>query len=101
MSVRSQILEQFIQVAQEQNKPLVPLDNDVPLLNSGLDSLCLAVIVARLEDVLHIDPFSTYEDAAFPVTVGDFVRFYENSVASSGLEVPLQAFGKNELAPRL
>ena len=87
MCVRSQILEQLKQVAHEQNKPLVPLTDDLPLLNSGLDSLCLAVIVARLEDVLHVDPFSTNEDAEFPVTVGDFVRFYENSVALGGLEV--------------
>lgn len=101
MSVRSLILDQFIQVAQEQNRPLVPLANDVPLLNSGLDSLCLAVIVARLEDVLQIDPFSTNEDAEFPVTVGDFVRFYEDSVASSGLEAPIQESGTNEFARRL
>lgn len=93
MSVRAQILEQFFQVAQEQNRSLVPLSDDVPLLNSGLDSLCLAVIVANLEDVLHVDPFSTNEDAEFPVTIGDFVGFYENSVASAGLEA---AFSQNK-----
>lgn len=80
MSVRSEVLTQFQQVAEEQNKLLAPLADDLPLLQSGLDSLCFAVIVARLEDVLGIDPFSASEDAPFPVTLGDFVKSYENAV---------------------
>ncbi len=79
MSVRSEIIAQITQVAQEQDKRLAPLDDDLALLDSGLDSLCLAVIVARLEDTLGVDPFTTAEDAGFPVTLGDFVRFYENA----------------------
>jgi acyl carrier protein len=49
------------------------------LLDSGLDSLCFAIVVARLENALGVDPFSEDEDARFPVTFGDFVRFYENA----------------------
>jgi len=49
------------------------------LLNSGLDSLCFAIIVTRLESSLGIDPFSTSEDATFPVTLGDFISFYEHA----------------------
>jgi acyl carrier protein len=48
------------------------------LLDSGLDSLGIAVLVARLEDKLGIDPFTTSEDVHFPVTLGDFVKVYEN-----------------------
>lgn len=81
MSVRSEVLTQFMQVAEEQNKPLAPLVDDLRLLESGLDSLCFAVIVARLEDVLGIDPFTTADDAPFPVTLGDFVKSYENATA--------------------
>jgi acyl carrier protein len=81
MSVRSEVIDQFRQVADEQDKPLVPLVDDLPLLESGLDSLCFAIIVARLEDMLGIDPFSTAEDAFFPVTLGDFVKSYENAAA--------------------
>jgi hypothetical protein len=81
MSVRSEVITQFKQVAEEQNKPLAPLVDDLPLLESGLDSLCFAVIVARLEDVLGIDPFSAADDAPFPVTLGDFIRSYENEAA--------------------
>ena len=79
MSVRSEVITQFKQVAKEQSKQLAPLSDDLPLLDSGLDSLCFAIIVARLEDTLGIDPLSASEDARFPVTLGDFVRFYENA----------------------
>lgn len=82
MSAKSEVVAQFVQVAREQNKRLAPLIDDLPLLESGLDSLCFAVIVARLEDVLGIDPFSAANDAPFPVTLGDFVKSYENAVTS-------------------
>jgi acyl carrier protein len=83
MSIRSEIITQFTQVAEEQNRQLAPLADDLPLLESGLDSLCLAVIVARLEDVLGVDPLSSAEDNSFPVTLGDFIRFYENAAPSA------------------
>ena len=80
MSVRSEILDQFKQVAQEQDKRLGPLSDEVPLLDSGLDSLCFAIIVSRLESGLGVDPFSENEDTPFPVNLGEFIRFYENAV---------------------
>jgi acyl carrier protein len=79
MSVRSEVITQFKLVADEQGKRLAPLTDEVTLLESGLDSLCFAVVVARLEDVLGVDPFSDAEDARFPVTLGEFIRFYENA----------------------
>lgn len=79
MNVRSEIVAQFTQVAEEQGNRLPPLTDNLELLNSGLDSLGFAVIVARLEGVLGTDPFSASEDVFFPVTFGDFVRLYENT----------------------
>jgi acyl carrier protein len=81
VSVRSSVVNEMKQVAEEQNKPLAPLVDDLQLLDSGLDSLCFAIIVARLEDSLGVDPFSAAaaEDAPFPVTLGDFISFYENA----------------------
>ena len=79
MPVRSEVVTQFEKVAGEQNKELAPLVDDLPLLESGLDSLCFAVIVARLEDKYGVDPFSAADDAPFPVTFGDFVKSYENA----------------------
>jgi hypothetical protein len=55
------------------------LTDDLELLDSGLDSLCFAVVVIRLEEALGIDPFSASEDAGFPPTFGEFVAFYENA----------------------
>ena len=77
-SVRSRILSQFESVAKEQNKKLPSLSDNLVLLDSDLDSLCFAVIVARLEDELGIDPFSASEDIEFPVTLSDFIRIYED-----------------------
>jgi acyl carrier protein len=79
MVVRAAVLAQFEQVAKEQNKALAPLTDDLALLDSGLDSLCFAIIVARLEDALGYDPFSASDDVEFPTTVGEFVKFYEDA----------------------
>ena len=81
MNVRFEVVTQFKQVAQEQGKRLAPLTDDLQLLNSGLDSLCLAILVIRLGDALGVDPFTASEDTLFPVTFGDFVSFYENAAA--------------------
>ena len=78
MNVRKEIVTKFKQVAQEQNKRLAPLTDGLDLLNPGLDSLCFAILVSRLEDSLGIDPFTASEDAPFPVTFGDFVNLYEH-----------------------
>jgi acyl carrier protein len=75
---RSTIITQFEQVAREQGKKLAPLSDDLVILESGLDSLCMAIIVTRLEDSLGLDPFNTAEDLDLPVTLGDFVRLYDN-----------------------
>ena len=79
VSVRSKVISQFEQVAKEQEKDLAPLADDLVLLDSGIDSLCLAIIVARLEDALGTDPFSSGSATEFPVTLGDFIKFYEDA----------------------
>lgn len=78
MSVRSAVVSQFEQVAIEQKKTLGRLTDDKRLLDVGLDSLGLALIVVRLEEVLGFDPFDSSEDVLFPVTFGEFVRLYES-----------------------
>ena len=78
MSVKLTIMDEMERVAREHGKTLATLNDDVALLDSGLDSLGIAVLVARLEDRLGVDPFTTSEDVQFPVTVGDFVKAYEH-----------------------
>ena len=82
-SIRATIVSQFEQVAAEQRHKLAPLSDERPLMESGLDSLAFAIVVARLEDLLGVDPFSASEDAQFPVTFGDFVRMYETMYESA------------------
>jgi acyl carrier protein len=77
MSIRATIKTQFEQVAVEQERKLAPLGDDLKLIDCGLDSLSFAIIVARLEDALGVDPFSSDKAIDFPVTFGDFVRLYE------------------------
>ncbi len=79
MTTKLTIMSELRKVADEQARTLAPLSDDLVLLDSGLDSLCFAILVARLEDKLGVDPFSTSEDVAFPVTLGDFVKAYERA----------------------
>lgn len=79
MGLQATIFAQFEQVARDQERPLAPLSDDLVLLDSGLDSLCFAIIVARLEDELGLDPFTASEDVYFPTTLGEFVKFYEDA----------------------
>ncbi|SDR45678.1 Phosphopantetheine attachment site [Rhizobiales bacterium GAS191] len=79
MSVKSTIISEIEDVASEQGKTVAALKDDLPLLDSGLDSLCFAILVSRLEDKLGVDPFTSSEEVYFPVTFGDFVKFYEDA----------------------
>ena len=79
MSTKATITAEIQKVAEEQKIILLPLKDDLVLLDSGLDSLCFAILVARLEDTLGVDPFSASDDVSFPVTLGDFVKAYENA----------------------
>lgn len=83
MSARDIVIAQIEQVAAQQSKQLRPLTDDLNLLDSGLDSLCFAILVARLEDKMGFDPFTVSDDVEFPVTLGDFIRAYENAPAQA------------------
>lgn len=79
MSARSAILKEIRDVAAEQGKSLAPLTDDLPLLESGLDSLCLAILVSRLEDLTGQDPLSDPGISSFPRTVGELVDLYDGT----------------------
>jgi acyl carrier protein len=78
-AIRLTIINEILRIAEQQNKRLAPLSDDLPLMESGLDSLCIAVLVASLDDELQLDPFAADDDMQFPVTVGDFIKLYENA----------------------
>lgn len=48
------------------------------LLESGLDSLGFAILVALLEEELDFDPFQEMTEAVYPTTFGEFVAIYED-----------------------
>ena len=79
MDRRSVIIAAVEAVASEHGKALKPLTDDLALLDSGLDSLCFAVLVTRLEDEVGFDPFTLSDDVYFPVTLGDLIRFYDDA----------------------
>ena len=79
MSVKDAIISQMQQIDREQNKRLPPLKQDLPLLETGLNSLSIAILVARLEAVLCVDPFSAADAVNVPVTLADFIRLYEDA----------------------
>lgn len=56
-----------------------PLEDDSVLLESGLDSLGFAILVARLEEELGFDPFSMMEEPVYPTTFKAFVAIYEQT----------------------
>jgi acyl carrier protein len=82
--IRQRVSACFRTTAAGQERILQPLSDDLLLLDSGLDSLCFAIIVAELEDQLGVDPFSDLDDAGFPVTFGEFVELYEAAARRGG-----------------
>jgi hypothetical protein len=56
--IRSTILSKIQEIAAQQRKVLAPLD-----------------------DQLDLDPFGAEGLNAFPVTLGEFIRLYENAAA--------------------
>jgi acyl carrier protein len=86
MSVQAVVISEIQQIADDDKKILPPLTDDLVLLDSGLDSLAIAILVARLEEALGFDPFTESDDVSYPVTLGDFIRFYERAARTNGLD---------------
>jgi hypothetical protein len=77
VSMRATILNEIHTVAASQQKTLAPLMDDLSLIDSGLDSLCFAILVARLEDLTGRDPLGEAQMERFPSTIGEFIALYE------------------------
>jgi len=80
-TIRVTIIKMIEQVAEEQGKTLPSLSDDAPLAGSHLDSLRIAIIVARLDDQLNLDSFTGANDIMPLITFGDFIRLHENAAA--------------------
>lgn len=76
--MRETILQTLEQVFIEEDIPCPDLTDSLVLLESGIDSLAFAVLVAKLEKLLGFDPFMEDATAYYPKTLGDFVSYYES-----------------------
>jgi acyl carrier protein len=77
-NTRDIILTTFLAVLEEGGgdaKPVVT--DDMILLESGLDSLGFAILVAKLEEEQGWDPFSLSQTPYYPQKFGEFVAFYD------------------------
>ena len=78
--MRSQILKLMKEIADSQGLSLInPMLDDTVLLESGLDSLGFAILVAKLEELLGYDPFTEMEEPIYPQNFLEFVKIYETS----------------------
>jgi len=79
--MRELILEKFNEVLEqnEEGVTLSSISDDQVLLESGLDSLGFAILVALLDEELGFDPFQLTDEPVYPNTFGEFVAIYESS----------------------
>jgi acyl carrier protein len=78
MRIRQVIEARFKAALLEAGKPVPQtFDDDLVLLQSGLDSLGFAILVTQLEQELDYDPFTLMEEPIYPTTFGEFVAIYE------------------------
>jgi acyl carrier protein len=83
MSIKAAVISHIEQIGGSSGKRLPPLTDDLVLLDSGLDSLGIAILVTRLEDSLGLDPFTDSDITSPPVTLGEFIELYENAARLS------------------
>ena len=76
--MRDKILGALDEVFYQENvlKPSDLSDSSL-LLEMGLDSLGLAILVAKLETKVGFDPFVLSATPYYPTTIGEFISFYE------------------------
>jgi hypothetical protein len=76
--VDSRVILIMRQIADEQGFQLPELHADLPLHETGLDSLAFTVLLSRLEDDFGFDPFSCFKEMSFPSTVGELAKAYDD-----------------------
>lgn len=78
VDIKSIITNVFYESLEASNlKIKTELNDDTILLESGLDSLGFAILVAKLDEKLGYDPFALMEEPVYPTTFIEFVNIYE------------------------
>lgn len=78
MPIRQTIYGKVKEIAEQQRKSICLVTDDTQLLESGLDSLCIAILIASLDDALDLNPFDI-DDAVMPDTFGELIQMYEHA----------------------
>ena len=85
-NLRDKIIATLHEVAEMRGTPVGPpgqpgqpgpLTDDTVLLESGLDSLGFAILVAQLEEDLGYDPFVMMDVPVYSRTLGEFIAMYQ------------------------
>ncbi len=86
MNLRQYIESIFTESLREAGVAIpVSFEDELVLLESGLDSLGFAVLVTRLELALGYDPFSIMDEPTYPQTFGEFIAIYERFKGYAGI----------------
>ena len=77
--MRKIILEKFNEALEQIDKGVQfeNIQDDAVLLETGLDSLGFAILIALLEEELDYDPFQLMDEPVYPTTFGEFLAIYE------------------------
>jgi hypothetical protein len=79
---RAIITTAMMNLASENERNLATLSDDLKLTESGLESIDLAILIARLEEEVGFDPFFAAGDGDdVPITFGELVSAYEKGPA--------------------
>ncbi|GAB3443577.1 acyl carrier protein [Massilia solisilvae] len=76
--MKDKILSLMREIANEGGVELsATIGEDTVLLESGLDSLGFAILIARLEEDLGYDPFTMMDEPVYPQTFGELIGIYQ------------------------
>lgn len=83
-NLKDTILIKFNEALQQTDisKCYEDISDDTILLETELDSLGFAILVALLEEELDYDPFQLMDEAIYPRTFGEFVAIYQKYAKS-------------------
>jgi acyl carrier protein len=76
-AIRKIVFEEFALVLKEKDESAqIPEEEDFALLEHGMDSLGMAILVVRLEERFGYDPFVLHPEPVYPRTMKEFLQFY-------------------------
>ena len=84
MDIRNIVLTTLSELLLEETGQVTSIGENLILLESGLDSLGLAVLITRLESLIGFDPFTISEAPYYPKTLKEFIAFYETTHTQLG-----------------